>query len=78
MKKQTKFVLEFKEEKKYLIIINGIVQNIRKDKLIDLDNVYQDIELTKEKNTENESYKNKNLMNDYTKMIEQNKKTQTK
>ena len=78
MKKQTKFVLEFKEEKKYLIIINGIVQNLRKDKLIDLDNVYQDIELTKEKNTENESYKNKNLMNDYTKMIEQNKKTQTK
>jgi hypothetical protein len=64
------FFLEFKGENKYLITINEILQNLRKDKLIDLDNIYQDIELTKENNrylieqNEKEKLKNKELIND--------------
>ena len=68
------FFLEFKGENKYLITINEILQNLRKDKLIDLDNIYQDIELTKENNrylieqNEKEKLKNKELINDCAEM----------
>ena len=75
-KTRLNFFLEFKGENKYLITINEILQKLKKDKLIDLDNIYQDIELTKENirylidQNEKEKSKNKELINDCAKMVD--------
>ena len=78
MKKQDWiFFLEFKGENEYLITINEILQNLRKDKLVDLVNVYQDIELTREytkfllDRNEKEKIKNEELINECAKMSDQ-------
>ena len=73
-KARLNFFLEFKGENEYLITINEILQNLRKDKLVDLDNVYQDIELNREytkfllDRNEKEKNKNEELINECAKM----------
>ena len=76
-KARLNFFLEFKGENEYLIPINEILQNLRKDKLVDLDNVYQDIELTREytkfllDRNEKEKIKSEELINECAKMSDQ-------
>ena len=68
------FFLEFKGENEYLFTINEILQNLRKYKLVDLVNVYQDIGLTREytkfllDRNEKEKIKNEELINECAKM----------
>ena len=71
------FFLEFKGENEYLFTINEILQNLRKYKLVDLVNVYQDIGLTREytkfllDRNEKEKIKNEELINECAKMSDQ-------